>query len=114
MTTDMTSPLYHGYAVVRETCTDGWCLGSLTEFEDPAGCTSGDAFVVAPDGSRAGLVWEVGSEPIQEILAPDSERWGVYAIWFPSPTRTVEDLVNNFRFILPQLKEAHARVRAVS
>lgn len=43
--------------------------------------------------------------------APDSERWGVYAIWFPSATRTVEDLVNNFRFVLPQLKEAYARVR---
>jgi hypothetical protein len=105
------SPVYHGFVVVPETCIDGWCLGVITEFEDPAGCTGGDAFVIAPDGSRAGLVWEVGGEPLQEIMAPDSERWGVYAIWFPSPTRTVQDLVNNFRFVLPQLKEAYARVR---
>src|SRR3954467_6082456 len=76
------SPVYHGFVVVPETCTDGWCLGSITEFEDPGGCTGGDAFVIAPDGSRAGLVWEGGSEPLQEIMAPDSERWGVYAIWF--------------------------------
>jgi hypothetical protein len=105
------SPVYHGFVVVLETCTEGWCLGSITEFEDPAGCTGGDAFVIAPDGSRAGLVWEVGNEPLQEIMAPDSERWGVYAIWFPSPTRTIQDLVNNFRFVLPQLKEAYARAR---
>ncbi len=105
------SPVYHGFVVVPETCTDGWCLGSITEFEDPEGCTGGDAFVIAPDGSRAGLVWEVGSEPLQEIIAPDPQRWGVYAIWFPSPTRTVEDMVNNFRFVLPQLKEAYARAR---
>jgi hypothetical protein len=112
LTTDPGASLvYHGFVVVPETCTEGWCLGTITEFEDPAGCTGGDAFVIAPDGSRAGLVWEVGVEPLQEIMAPDSERWGVYAIWFPSPTRTVQDLANNFRFVLPQLKEAYARVR---
>ncbi len=105
------SPVYYGFVVVPQTYTDGWCLGSITDFEDPAGCTSGDAFVIAPDGGRAGLVWEVGSDSLQEILAPDSERWGVYAIWFPGATRTVEDLVNNFRFVLPELKETYARVR---
>ena len=46
------SPVYHGFVIVAETCTDGWCLGSITEFEDPDGCDGGDAFVVAPDGSR--------------------------------------------------------------
>ena len=106
------SPVYHGFVVVPETCTDGWCLGSITEFEDPVGCTGGDAFVIAPDGSRAGLVWEVGSDPLREILPPDAERWGVYAISFPSPTRTIQDLVCNFRFVLPQIKEAYARAKA--
>ena len=105
------SPVYHGFVIVPETWIETSCLGSITEFEHPVGCTSGDAFVIAPDGARAGLVWEVGSDPLQEILAPDSERWGVYAIWFPRPTRTVEDLVNNFRFVLPQLKEQYARVQ---
>src|SRR5438128_1251928 len=68
------SPVYHGFVVIPETCTEGWCLGSITEFEDPAGCTSGDAFVIAPDGGRAGLVWGVGGEPLHEILAPGCER----------------------------------------
>jgi len=105
------SPVYHGFVIVPETCTDGWCLGSITEFEDPDGCDSGDAFVVAPDGSRAGLVWEVGTEPLQEILPPDAERWGVYAIWFPHPTRTTEDFVSAFRAVLPQLQAKYEEVR---
>jgi hypothetical protein len=104
------SPIYHGFVIVPETCTDGWCLGAITEFEDPNGCTAGDAFVVAPDGSRAGLVWEVGTNPMEEILPPDSERWGVYAISFPHPTRTLDDLVSAFRAVLPQLKAKHTEL----
>jgi len=105
------SPVYHGFIIVPETCTDGWCLGTMSEFEDPDGCASGDAFVVAPDGSRAGLVWEVGAAPLQEILPPDPERWGVYAISFPHPIRTVNDLVSAFRVVLPQLQTKYAEVR---
>lgn len=105
------SPVYHGFVVVPETLTEGWCLGAITEFEVPDGCTSGDAFVIAPDGSRAGLVWEVGDQPLEVIMAPEPDRWGVYAIWFPAPTRTVQDLVSNFRFVLPQLKGAYERAK---
>ena len=104
------SPVYHGFVIVPETCTDGWCLGTITAFEDPDGCDGGDAFVVAPDGSRAGLIWQVGTEPLQEILPPDAERWGVYAISFPHVTRTVEDLVSAFRAVLPQLKAKYAEL----
>ena len=104
------SPVYHGFVIVPETCTDGWCLGTITDFADPKGCTGGDAFVIAPDGRRADLLWDVGNEPLQEILAPDAEKWGVYAISFPHATRTVEDLVAAFRAILPQLKARHAQL----
>lgn len=105
------APVYHGFVIVPETYTDGWCLGAITEFEDPNGCEGGDAFVVAPDGSRAGLVWEVGAGDIQEILEPSPERWGVYAVWFPRPTRTIEDLVVGFRAVLPQLKSTYERIK---
>src|SRR5688500_4907898 len=101
------SPVYHGFLIVPETCTDGWCLGTITEFEDPVGCDGGDAFVIAPDGTRADLIWEVGTASLQEILPPDSQRWGVYAISFPHVTRTVDDLVSAFRAVLPQLKTKH-------
>lgn len=49
----------------------------ITDFvADPD--TWGDAFVVAPDGSRAGLVWEsqVSDPFFNEVLAPDDDRWG--------------------------------------
>jgi hypothetical protein len=106
--------IYHGFVVVPETCTDGWCLGTMSEFEDPAGCTGGDAFVVAPDGSRAGLLWEVGTEPLQEILPPDAERWGVYSIGFPRATRNVADLVAAFRAVLPQIQQKYRELKNVA
>ncbi len=82
--------------------TDGWCFGTITEYAAPDGCDSGDAFVVAPDGSRAGLVWDVGKGEPQEIRAPDDTRWGVYQVWFPRVVRTTDDLVTCFRAILLQ------------
>ncbi len=105
------APVYHGFVVVPETCTDGWCMGVITDYEDADGVDSGDAFVVAPDGSAAGLVWEVGVEPISEILPPDEERWGVYAVCFPHVVRNTGDLASAFRAVLPSLKEIHARVK---
>ena len=37
-------------------------------------------------------------------------RWGVYQVWFPRPVYTVDDLVSNFRSVLPQLQKIHAKV----
>jgi hypothetical protein len=104
------APAYDGFPVVPESETDGWRYGAITEFIDPAGCTDGDGYVIAPDGSRAGLVWDVGTRQPREISPPGKERWGVCQVWFPRPVRTVDDLVANFRFVLPQLKAIHARV----
>ncbi|MBI5801660.1 MAG: 3-deoxy-8-phosphooctulonate synthase [Verrucomicrobia bacterium] len=100
------APVYHGFPLVPETTTDGWCLGAITEYADPSGCESGDAFVVAPDGSRAGLVWDVGEGELMVICPPDNGRWGVFQVWFPKPTRDTADLVDCFRAILPALKQA--------
>src|SRR5207247_11194706 len=72
------APAYHGFPLVPETMTDGWCLGTITEYIDVDGCDSGDAYVVAPDGSRAGLVWDVGDGELTQISSPDESRWGVY------------------------------------
>lgn len=105
------TPIYNGYVVVPETYTEGWCLGVITDHEDPDGVDSGDAFVVAPDGSAAGLIWEVGVEPMAQILPPVEERWGVYAVCFPHVVRNAADLASAFRAILPALKETYAQVR---
>ena len=104
------APVYHGFPLVEETRTEGWCYGTITEFEDPEGCEYEDGFVEAPDGSRTGLVWEVGQEKPSVIQEPDEGRWGVYAVWFPYPVRNVNDLVSNFREILPDLRDIHDRL----
>jgi hypothetical protein len=98
------------FVLVPESCTEGWCLGAITEFEVPNGCEGGFVVVISPDGLQAGLLWEVGIEPLEEILPPDEVRWGLFSISFPHPTRTVEDLVSAFRAILPQLKAKYAEL----
>ena len=108
------APIYHGFPVVEETRTDGWCFGAITEFEDPNGCDSGDGFVIAPDDSRAGLVWDVGKEEISQIAPPEPGRWGVYQIWFPKPVFITADLVENFRAVLPKLQRIYGEIRGQS
>jgi len=105
------APVYHGFPVIPETGIDGWFNGAISEFIDPDGCETGDGYVVAPDGTRAGLVWDVAEGETTEILPPDDERWGVYAIWFIQPIKSVEDLVFNFRFVLPDLQKIYERTR---
>jgi hypothetical protein len=104
------APVYHGFPLIEETRTDGWCFGAITAFEGSGGCDHGDGFVVAPDGSRAGLMWAVGDFPIREAVAPDERRWGVYEVPFPKLVRTVEDLVECFRSVLPKLQRIHRQV----
>lgn len=105
------APLYHGFPLIEETRTDGWCYGAITDFHDPDGCDAGDGFVVAPDGSRAGLVWSVGQFETQRVCELTEERWGVYQVAFPHPVRNVPDLVGCFRAVLPELKALHARLQ---
>src|SRR5262249_32920537 len=104
------APVYHGFPLVEETRTEGWCYGAITAFDNPAGCEEGDGFVVAPDGARAGLVWSVGTFPTEVVYAPTAERWGVYSIAFPHSVRHTSDLVDCFRAVLPELKVRYAVV----
>jgi len=109
------APVYHGFPVVEETRSDdGWVMGAITSFDGPEDSTYGDGFVVAPDGSRAGLVWEVGEGSFHEVLPPDEERWGVYAVWFPRPVRNAQDLAANFNAVLPALRARHQELRSNS
>jgi hypothetical protein len=99
------APVYHGFPILRDVVVEGFCLGKITDFEAEH-CDSGDAFVVAPDNSRAGIVWEVSNEPhFSEILTADSNRWGVWAVNFPHPMTSRDNARRNLAFILPQLKQ---------
>ncbi len=105
------APAYHGFPLVHETTTDGWTYGAISEYECDEPQSEGDGFVVAPDGSRAGIAWATDTPEFYEILPPDGERWGVYGVCFPRSVGSVDDLVFNFRHVLPRLKERHDTLR---
>ncbi|MEO6939832.1 MAG: DUF2283 domain-containing protein [Candidatus Kapaibacterium sp.] len=105
-------PLYSGWSIIPETCIDGWCYGAITDFIDPEGCRDGDGFIQAPDGSRAGLVWDYNEQAdtsiIQEIPTSRENGWGLYQVYFPKPVRTLQDMCDCFAAILPGLRERYA------
>ena len=64
------APVYHGFGVLNDVVVGGFTFGKITDFEIKP-CNEGDAFVVAPDNSRAGLVWEISDKSyFQEISGP--------------------------------------------
>jgi len=70
------APVYYGFVVLDDVVVDGFTLGKITDFEAGT-CGTGDAFVIAPNGSRAGLVWEVCGKPyFEEVSAPEVGRVG--------------------------------------
>lgn len=102
------APTYHGFPILEESLTDGWLLGVISDPNDPNGCESLDGFVVAPDDSRAGLVWDCGVKAIEPILEPDADRWGVYSVPLSKPIRNDAELIKEFRRILPMLMRLKA------
>jgi hypothetical protein len=97
-------PVYHGFRILDDVEVDGFKLGVITEIalgQDDAG----DAFVVAPDDSRAGLVWEIADELyFEQVLAPEPTRWGVWGVGFRLPMHTPEDARRNLDSIVPELR----------
>ena len=105
------SPVYHGFAVLPDVAVAGFTFGKITDFEMET-CNEGDAFVVAPDNSRAGLVWEISDKSyFHEICAPEAERWGVWGVSFPNTMTSRENARKNLESILPELKKCWAAWR---
>ena len=68
------APVYHGFVVLDDVTVDGFTLGKITDWEAES-CEEGDAFVIAPDGTRAGLVWETcGTPHFQEVLPVEAAK----------------------------------------
>lgn len=98
------APVYYGFPVLEDVCVDEFKLGKITDFEAEP-CDDGDAFIVAPDGSRAGLVWDLSdSVTVSEILPPEPRRWGVWAVSFVNPMTSRENARRNLEAILPLLR----------
>ncbi|WP_350278332.1 hypothetical protein [Kribbella sp. HUAS MG21] len=67
--------------------------------------TYGDAYVIAPDGSRAGLVWQSETaERFEEAEAPDDRTWGVWSVGLPLPMRSAADARKYLEALLPELR----------
>jgi hypothetical protein len=99
------APVYHGFQMLEDVVVEGFTFGKITDFEAEP-CRQGDAFIVAPDNSRAGLVWEVTNKvSLTEISPLEPSRWGVWAVSFPHPLNSRENVRRNLEFILPTLKE---------
>jgi hypothetical protein len=106
------SPVYHGFPILADVTVDGFQLGVISDFEAEDNPTGGDAFVVAPDGSRAGLVWQRAPRPYaREVLPLEPDRWGVWAVGFPYPMQTRTDARRNLAAVLPLLQEQWERWR---
>jgi hypothetical protein len=98
------APVYHGFVVLEDVNVDGFTWGAITDFEAEF-CQAGDAFVIAPDGSRSGLVWEVSTKRYFEQLCQfDQDRWGVWAVSFPSPMTDRDSARKNLATVVPDLK----------
>lgn len=98
------APVYHGFVVLEDVNVEGFILGAITDFEAEQ-CDAGDGFVIAPDGSRGGLVWEVSAQQYLENVYPfEQDRWGVWAISFPYPMKNRECARKNLAAVLPELK----------
>jgi hypothetical protein len=98
-------PVYYGFPILDDVNVEGFKLGMITNFEaDHYSC--GDAFVVAPDNSRCGLIWtESSSVFLEEVspLAPD--RWGVWRAGFRLPMTNRANAMENLRSIVPLLTD---------
>lgn len=98
------APVYHGFKILDDVTVDGFTFGAITDFEAHPS-NEGDAFVIAPDSSRAGLVWTHSSEPrFVQLCAPSEDRWGVFEVAFPYEMTSRENVKLNLENIIPQLR----------
>jgi len=107
------APVYHGFQVLEDVIVEGFMFGKITDFEaEPS--QEGDAFIVAPDNTRAGLVWEVTDRvSVSQVISPEANRWGVWAVSFPFPMNCRQNAQRNLELILPILKEKWSEWRAM-
>jgi hypothetical protein len=106
------APAYYGFPLLPNSEKDGFVFGAITRSRTGTAASWGDAYVVAPDGLRAGIVW-VTDGPVKEVvLPPEPNRWGVYQFRFEQPVESDADLIRNLHAILPRLKELYATAKS--
>ena len=98
------SPVYHGFPVLDDVEVDGFKLGKISDWE-AEDMDIGDAFVVAPDNSRCGLVWSIGNpEGLRQVRPPEPIRRGVWGVVFEHKMSSREQARRNLAALVPQLR----------
>src|SRR5687768_14940685 len=69
------APVYHGFPLLERSQREGFVFGIVTDIDEADPPEWGDAFVVAPNGSRAGIVWQVGDGEPDVVCEPSEGRW---------------------------------------
>jgi hypothetical protein len=86
------APAYYGFPLLSGIERDGFKLGMITDFTLESDALEGDLYIVAPDGSRAGIVWVTGPRMrYGEYEEVTRTKWGVWQFEFKRPLRTIED-----------------------
>jgi hypothetical protein len=106
------APVYHGFPLLKRSELEGFVFGVITEPNGTEPAEWGDAFVVAPNGSRAGIVWQVGKGEPGVVCEPSEGRWGVYSFHFNGPITTEAELIKHLHSVLPSLKTFYAAAEA--
>jgi hypothetical protein len=100
------TPVYHGFPVLEDVEVDGFKLGMITDWEVEAS-EWGDAFLVAADDSRCGLIWEFTSKPYvsdEPRVPADETCWGVWNVGFPQPMDSRANARLNVSYVLGELR----------
>jgi hypothetical protein len=106
--------VYHGFPLT-EAEFEGYRLGMISGFDDDG--DRGDAFLVAPDGSRAGIVWDflagVAEINARQVYRYTPGRWGVWSVVLPRPMSTPEDRLLNLALLVDALREKWTEWRRI-
>lgn len=98
------APPYHGFQVL-DVDVGGFRLGAISDFlTDPRAAEHGDGFVVAPDGSRAGLVWKLDEPYVFRTVEDTDGRWGVWLAGIAEPMTDLASAERAFRGIVAELR----------
>src|SRR6476661_6730669 len=79
---------------------DGFELGMFVASDE-----RGDAWVKAPDGSIATLIWQTGEPSYFEVtIEPNETRWGTFTVQLPLPMTNDEEAGRYLSGLLPELR----------
>ncbi len=97
------APVYHGFPVLDGVEAEGWRLGLITSSLDTLDHT-GDAYVIAPDGQRAGLVWRVEQPSWSiQLSGPEPDRLAVFEVATAHGPTSIDDARRFIVEVLPPI-----------